>query len=287
MVSVLLPVYNQYDALDITLEALTQQDYSESFEVVVVDDRSDTIRKDIIDKYSSLSCFSLLFVENAINMGRAATRNILINRSCGDILIFCDADRFPSSSFIADHVQCIQKMSHSISVGKVMETYESPMKIKKLSGCSCVSRKAVYYKTIQKLFDSNGMSDSSLVWLAFLSGNVAIRRNDLGEERFDESFREWGFEHFELGYRLFQRGLKIILNSGAINTHIAHARSGMNYKTYIKDSYVYFYSKYSNITIKYLYDFIVGKISLQEYELKSSGPKVWMENKAPIYNVII
>lgn len=287
LVSVLIPVYNQYDELVITLDALNRQDYSEPLEVVVVDDKSTHISREVIDSYSSTPRYSLVFVENPINMGRAATRNVLIDKSQGDILIFCDADRFPCSSFITNHVQCLHGITNGASIGKVMEMYESAQMVKEQPDKKRISRKAIYYKTIQKLFDNTGRSDSCLVWLAFLSGNLAIRRMNLGEERFDESFHEWGFEHFELGYRLVQKGMGIVLNSAAVNTHIAHPRSDMDYINCIRNSYAYFYKKHPNAMVMHLYDFILGKISLQEYELQISGQKTWMDGKTPIYNVII
>lgn len=287
MVSVLIPVYNQYDELSITLDALSRQDYPDSFEVVVADDGSDCVGEQVIDKYSSVFNYSLIYIESLVNMGRAATRNKLVEGSKGDILIFCDADRFPSVSFISDHVQCIHNSKRGVSIGKVMETYESAKTIKEQTCKKWVSRKAVYYKTIQKMFNSNGESDSCLTWLAFLSGNLAIERKELGEERFDESFHEWGFEHFELGYRLVKKGMKIILNSGAINTHIAHKRGDMEYEKCILDSYTYFYEKHPEMRVKNLYNFLMGEISLQQYEILCDGPKTWMSDKKPIYNVII
>jgi GT2 family glycosyltransferase len=287
VVSVLFPVYNQYDELALALDALNRQDYLEPFEVVVVDDKSAHIPRQVIDRYSTMSRYSLVFAENPVNMGRAATRNILLDKSHGDILIFCDADRFPHGSFIKDHIECLDTIPRCISIGKVMETYESVRAIQERPGVACVSRKAVYYKTIQKLFDDAGRSDSGLVWLATLSGNLAIRREDLRDERFDESFREWGFEHFELGYRLVQKGLEVVLNKGAINTHIAHPRNTMDYENCIEKSYAHFYAKYPGTMVQYLRDFILGNISLQEYELLSSGQKIWMQGKKPIYNMII
>ena len=227
MISVVIPVYNQYEELQVLLSALSEQDLDEKFEVVIVDDASSLKNKDIIKKFLCNQRFDLTYIEHPTNRGRAVTRNDGIDATHGDVIVFCDADRFPERCFLTQHKECLQLHSHAISVGCVRETYEPVRSI--ISNKKVPARKAFYYKVIENLFDENGETDSAIRWIATLSGNMAITRIQLGDERFDGSFSEWGFEHFELGYRLVKNNTDIVLCRSAKNTHIAHQRENLDY----------------------------------------------------------
>lgn len=287
MVSVLIPVYNQYTELDLVLKALSTQTYNEHFEVIVVDDKSKVIDEEIIEKHSNDKKFSLHFYRNEFNSGRSVTRNKAINYANGDILIFSDADRIPSNQFIEDHIECLKRNKNAISIGTVKETYSNAEIVSNLSYNEMVSRKAIYYKLISKIFDKNGKTDSCLGFLTFLVGNLAIEKSVLRNELFDEAFLKWGFEHFELGYRLIENyGLSVILNQGAESIHVAHPRDEMDYLSCIMDSHKIFLDKHPTEVIKNMIKFMQGKISLQEYEILCSGEKKWMQNKKELYNKV-
>lgn len=286
MVSVLIPVYNQYRELAISLSAFEKQMVGENYEIVVVDDASSEKDMSVIDRHFRNNRGKITYIEHKSNKGRAATRNDAIDISKGDVLVFNDADRFPDQDFLNQHIRTLQNHSGAISVGRVLESYDSVEKLTDSALHSVVKRKAMYYRVIETLFDPFGMSDSALKWLATLSGNMAIRKETLARERFDEAFTEWGFEHFELGYRLLKQGCDIVLTRGAINTHIAHSRSDMNYLEQIEKSHEIFYKKHKTNDVKMMKDFLRGSISLQQYERVLHGPKQWMSGKKEMYNHI-
>ncbi len=287
MVSVLIPVYNQYLELGLVLKALLVQTYDEHFEVVVVDDKSNFIDEDVINKYRDNPKFSLRFYKNGVNSGRSVTRNNAITHASGDVLIFSDADRIPTAKFIEEHLACLKANKNAVSVGIVKETYSNAEAIKDLAYNELISRKAMYYKLISKIFDNDGKTDSSLSFLAFLVGNLAIEKSVLRSEMFDEDFLKWGFEHFELGYRIVKNyGSNIILNQGAESIHIAHPRDELDYMSCIIDSHRTFFEKHSTDVVENMLKFMLGEISLQEYEIQCFGEKKWMQNKKAIYNKI-
>ena len=50
--SIIIPVYNRPQEIEELLLSLTKQTYSKNYEVVVVEDGSENISKEIVEKYS-------------------------------------------------------------------------------------------------------------------------------------------------------------------------------------------------------------------------------------------
>ena len=50
--SLIIPVYNRPDEVDELLESLSKQDYTENFEVVIVEDGSTLRCDDVVRKYA-------------------------------------------------------------------------------------------------------------------------------------------------------------------------------------------------------------------------------------------
>jgi hypothetical protein len=64
-------------------------------------------------------------------------------------------------------------------------------------------------------------------WFFFWSCNVSVPRAlALEVGGFDESFKHWGFEDIELGYRLWRRGVRFALCRGAWGFHYPHPTGG-------------------------------------------------------------
>ena len=73
------------------------------------------------------------------------------------------------------------------------------------------SRLPQYFKQISSIYNEHGRTKSNLMWLSFLVGNSSIKRDIIEEVGgFDETFIDWGFEHFELAYRLFNKGYNFL-----------------------------------------------------------------------------
>ena len=66
------------------------------------------------------------------------------------------------------------------------------------------------------------MTDSGVAWITTFSGNMGIHKKYLEKAGlFNDSFQNWGFEHFELGYRLQKKGVPFY-RIDATNYHLAH-----------------------------------------------------------------
>jgi len=87
--SIIIPVYNRPSEIDELLESLTKLDFSDNFEVLVIEDGS-TIKSDIIvDKYKNQLNIKYFFKENT---GAGASRNFGMQKASGNYFIILDSD---------------------------------------------------------------------------------------------------------------------------------------------------------------------------------------------------
>lgn len=87
--SMIIPVYNDWEALEGCLRSLGQQTRNRGFEVVIVDDGSRILAPESIRRFGS--CFPLTIIRQP-HTGIAAARNFGVQNSRGATLVFTDAD---------------------------------------------------------------------------------------------------------------------------------------------------------------------------------------------------
>lgn len=96
LVSVVIPTYKRDKALELALNSLLTQTYT-NFEIVVVDDNAD---KDWNEKVENVvneftknnPTIKLNYIQNEVNLGSAKTRNLGIDASNGEYVTFLDDD---------------------------------------------------------------------------------------------------------------------------------------------------------------------------------------------------
>lgn len=268
-VSVVIPVYNQTDSLQVVLRFFNQQSFPASrFEVIVVDDGS----QQPVAQFININDYHYkLLILRTANQGRAAARNRGVDVANGELIVFCDADRIPGPDFIQSHVQFHARTPNAAAVGCPWDCFLGAQKIKTLEATQLeqikkFSRKPAYYSNISALF-IDGKTSSGIAWAAFLVGNSSIRKADLlTAGGFDENFRNWGFEHFELAIRLLQHHIGIYLCEQAGNYHIPHARSQQQLQANIRESISLLAGKYPGTKMHLLAEFVGGNLSLQQFE---------------------
>lgn len=289
-VSIIIPVYNQIERLKHTLLGFMQQTYSDPLEIIVVDDGSDK-KVDAYVKQIPVPSNIILKVIRQQNQGRSAARNTGIKNSVGEIIIFCDADRVPCERFVELHVSAHENKPGRVVVGNVKEVYisrfDKSFGYSQLRGYLPKSRVPRYIRLLNNIYDEAGATDSHIPWMTFYSGNVSVPSEALSKSKFDEGFKQWGLEHFELGLRLFQQGYEFVNENGAENYHIAHSRERSFYKQAFNKAFSYFGSLHSKEICYTLQDFMFGTISLQEVESRIGNSKaLWLSRVSQplIYN---
>ena len=97
--SIIIPVYNRPQELDELLESLSKQTYSEAFEVVVVEDGSDSKSDLIVEKYQSQLEIHYFFKENS---GAGASRNYGMQEAKGNYFLILDSDVIVPPQYLSE-----------------------------------------------------------------------------------------------------------------------------------------------------------------------------------------
>jgi glycosyltransferase involved in cell wall biosynthesis len=87
--SIIIPVYNRPEEMEELLQSLQQLDYSDPFEIVVIEDGSSMKSNEIVKKYSNQLAISYYFKENS---GPGDSRNFGMQKAKGDYFIIFDSD---------------------------------------------------------------------------------------------------------------------------------------------------------------------------------------------------
>jgi glycosyltransferase involved in cell wall biosynthesis len=79
-----------------------------------------------------------------------------------------------------------------------------------------------WFKSITSKFGA-GLKGFAFPWMAFLTGNVSIHKELIIQAGlFDEDFVQYGYEDWELGYRLYKMGAEYIVSSDVPTYHQEH-----------------------------------------------------------------
>ncbi len=195
--SVVIPTYNRKPILEKCLLALEGQVWSagvpiDGYEVVVVDDGS---TDGTVDWLTHIALPHVRLLKQA-HLGPAAARNLGVEQSKGDTIIFIDSDLVVTPVFLEAHATALAPDDCAFTYGRVINT------------CNFENPTAEPYK----------VTDFSAAY--FATGNVAIARHWLEKAGlFDTRFQLYGWEDLELGVRLKQLGLKLIKCPDAVGYH--------------------------------------------------------------------
>lgn len=109
-VSVVIPVYNDPDGLEVTLESLLDQTAS-GYEVIIADNGSTDDTPNVIQQYVSANTHVKTVTEDDVQSSYAA-RNAGIKAAKGEIIAFIDADMWVKSDYIKRIKQVMQESDY-------------------------------------------------------------------------------------------------------------------------------------------------------------------------------
>ena len=202
-VSVIIPTYNRLPILQKCLRALEQQVFttiSYDYEVVVVDDGSTDGTISWLN--SNIYKFPHVQLLEQIHGGPAEARNLGVEKSKGDVIVFIDSDLVVKPSFIENHLELLISSWERRGNRKTF-TYGT------------VINTANFENPTSEPYKFNDFS-----WAYFATGNVAIDKSILEKAGlFDTSFRLYGWEDLELGERLRRMDVRLIKCPKAVGYH--------------------------------------------------------------------
>jgi glycosyltransferase involved in cell wall biosynthesis len=257
-VSLVIPTYNKKPFLQLALQALRQQILPrECFEVVVVVDGSND---GTIEYLESLSVdYTLRFLVQE-NRGRAPTRNRGVEAAEGELVVFIDDDCICEPAFLSAHVRYHEQYENCLVTGYRHHYYPyfsadsaAAERQKKFLNTKPSLQRFLEYgvgqmfltpddlaqhvtpafdlcfrgesQRIHQLLDRYGsdLNGFRAPWLITSTSNLSVRKQALEEVGgFDTNFIGWGYEDFELGYRLFKHGLRFLLSQEAVVYRAIH-----------------------------------------------------------------
>jgi glycosyltransferase involved in cell wall biosynthesis len=196
--SIVIPTYNRLPILQKCINALESQLYNFNYEIVIIDDGSD----DGTIEWMESSNYSHVVLYQQLHQGAAIARNLGIEKSKYETIIFIDSDLVVTPTFLSSHAEALTKArmktgnDRQFSYGSVINTsnFEDPT--------------SEPYK----------LTDYSAAF--FATGNVAIAKHWLiSVGQFDTRFQQYGWEDLELGVRLKKAGLTLIKCPDAVGYH--------------------------------------------------------------------
>lgn len=97
--SIIIPVYNRPKEIAELLESLTKQDFSDDFEVLIIEDGSTEKSGAIIEKYINQLDLKYFFKENS---GAGASRNFGMQKASGNYFIILDSDVIVPKQYLSE-----------------------------------------------------------------------------------------------------------------------------------------------------------------------------------------
>ena len=105
-VSVIIPTYNRPNLLKKCVNALLGQDFTGTFEIIIVSDGEDAATENLIRQFRS---DSIQYFQLDRHRGPAAARNKGTAEAKGELILFTDDDTIPQSNWISKFWQLYKR----------------------------------------------------------------------------------------------------------------------------------------------------------------------------------
>jgi glycosyltransferase involved in cell wall biosynthesis len=236
-ISVVIPTYNRCGLLGRTLESLAGQRLpAGEFEVIVADDGSADETAEVARSFSGRLRLRYCFQEDQ-GYRVAAARNAGARLAAAPVLAFLDSGTLPGPDFVRGHLA-----AHAAADGEhVVLGYcfgYRPLDdipwltaaLTELKPAQVVERYGsdpAFQDVRHTAFANVGFDLARLAvpWIFCWSMNCSLSAGTFWRVGgFDESFRTWGSEDMELGYRLFHGGVRSLVSRDAWTIELPHER---------------------------------------------------------------
>ena len=200
LVSVIVPVYNGKEHIAKCLDALSASSYP-SFEIIVIDDCSTD------DTVSIVQQKGVTILQTSKQSGPGVARNIGAQCAKGEILLFIDSDI------------TVQKETISLVVNNF---YRDPDIVALFGSYDSEPAERNFISQYKNLFHHYHHQHAEREAFSFWAGCGAIRKNIFREMGGFDAIRyeKPSIEDIELGYRIRQKGYRIILDKNIQVKHL-------------------------------------------------------------------
>lgn len=203
--SIVVPSFRGVQRIPLLFDSLAHQTQdSPTFEVIVVVDGVDDGTVALIESETRFPVRAIVFPENR---GRVAALNAGFHEAKGEILIRCDDDLVPSPNYVLKHVEAHAEARVGV-IGMYLNVYPDTPYSKHYGTKADIRMREMAAKATEK--------ESWRFW----AGNCSIDRetwNNIGN--YDPTYRLYGWEDVDYGYRLYKSGVSIIIPEELATVH--------------------------------------------------------------------
>jgi glycosyltransferase involved in cell wall biosynthesis len=229
-ISVVIPAFDRLASLRSVLQSCARA--CEHAELVVVDDKSPLS----IDIMNLASEYNAIYVRNESSRSErepALCRNLGLDASSGDMVVFNDADVLVAPNALDLHAKYHSENRNVVVDAQIWSIYDGQPTIDAIREFTLGELKNHAHRVVQDVvpwstIDTPQPSDN---WWAFLSAQCSFKRSDLlTVGRWDQEYSGWGVEDNDIGYRIYKHALRILYASDILCFHIDHTLSPDEYR---------------------------------------------------------
>jgi glycosyltransferase involved in cell wall biosynthesis len=207
-VSVVIPTLNRAKTLSTTIDRIEHQTVGRDlYDVLVVDNNSSDDTQSVINQKART--FPNIRAFKQLKPGAAATRNVGIRESTGEIVLFIDDDIFAEPDLVENHLKYHKENRDASIIGTVVSQWAES------------TDPFLRYLRDRGIFNPYSIARNRPMDFSYYhTGNVSTSRKFLREVGgFNEGFCVYGMEDIELGYRLEQKGCRMMPGLSARARH--------------------------------------------------------------------
>ncbi|WP_213450435.1 glycosyltransferase [Rhizomonospora bruguierae] len=256
--SVVIPTYNRADLLRHTLASLAGQSLPRAdFEVIVVDDGSGDGTADLVAGFRDRLDLHYFFQPDE-GWRAAEARNVGVRHARGQVCVFIDSGVQLHPDCLAAHVAAHRSADGPIAIcgyvyGFNMNNEDADLIAAEIDLDDPAATIARWERTgtfldhrerfYAKYTDEFGGIPAP--WVVFWTPNASAGTEQIrAVGGFDNTYRSWGGEDLDLGYRLHRAGARFVLVRPAAAIHLPHPKDKAANEASAALNYQYFAGKY-------------------------------------------
>lgn len=236
-VSIIIPTYNRADLLQETLDSLTRQSLGcDEFEVIVSDDGSSDDTAQVARSFEGRLRLRYRFQED-LGFRAAAARNGGARLASAPLLVFIDTGTIAGPGLVQAHLDAQAATPGGCAVAGYAWGYQpwgTALDVGELLKSMTPEQVVEQYRDDPAIWDWRNeflpdfdltVNQRTVPWLIWWTINCGVPAEMFwAAEGFDETFRSWGSEDIELGFRLYQAGVPLVACRDAWVIEAPHER---------------------------------------------------------------
>lgn len=214
LISLLIPTYNRYDALELTLRGYAAQNVAaDQFEIVVISDGPEFVEptRRVIESFPALRVRHL----QSGRSGPGGARNLALadHAPLAPLILITGDDIIPDPDYVAAHLD-FHHRNPADTAGAVGLTRAYAPDGKLTDFMEWLDTETDIQFGYHTLAPAQKVS-----FKYFYTSNVSLKKKMIAGELFDLAFRHGGWEDMDMGYRLQKKGFELTYLPAAVGRH--------------------------------------------------------------------